>query len=44
MPCKQAALSKGALLGKPGGGSFTRIFERKKKCISGFIFFDPEGI
>jgi hypothetical protein len=27
-----------------GGGSFTETFERKRKCLSGFLFFDPEEI
>jgi hypothetical protein len=26
------------------GGSFTGTFERKRKCISGFLFLDPEVI
>jgi hypothetical protein len=29
---------------KPGGGSFTGTFERKRKCISGLLFLDPEDI
>jgi hypothetical protein len=29
---------------EPGGGSFTETFERKRKSISGFLFFDPENI
>jgi hypothetical protein len=26
-----------------GGGSFTRTFERKRDCISGFLFLGPRG-
>jgi len=31
-------------VGEPGGGSYTGTFERKRKCISGFLFLDPEDI
>jgi hypothetical protein len=31
-------------VGEPGRGSFTGTFERKRKCISGFLFLDPEDI
>jgi len=30
--------------GEPVGGLFTGTFERKRKCISGFLFLDPEDI
>jgi hypothetical protein len=33
VPCKQASLSIGALLGKLEGGSFAGTFERKEKYI-----------
>ena len=43
--CKVApVLSIGALLGEPEGDPFTGTFERKRKCISGFLFLDPEDI
>jgi len=42
-PCKQAALSLGALL-----GNLERVhllgLERKSKCIYGFLCLDPEDI
>jgi len=31
-------------VGEPGEGSFTGTFERKRKCISGFLFLDAEDI
>jgi hypothetical protein len=31
-------------VGEPGGGSFTGTFERERKCISGFVFLDPEDV
>jgi hypothetical protein len=31
-------------VGEPGMGSLTGTSERKRKCISGFLFFDPEDI
>jgi len=31
-------------VGEPGGGSFSGTLERKRKCISGFLFLDPEDI
>jgi len=37
-------LSIGALLGEHEGDPFTGTFERKRKCISGFLFLDPEDI
>jgi hypothetical protein len=37
-PCKRAALSVGALLGKLEGVNFTGTSERKRKCISAFLF------
>jgi len=30
-------------VGEPGGGSFTGTYERKRKCISGFLFLGPRG-
>ena len=30
--------------GEPGGGSFTGTFEKKRECISGFLFIDPDDI
>jgi hypothetical protein len=42
-PCKRAALSIRALLGETEGGSFTGTFERKGKCISGFLFLGSRG-
>jgi len=32
------------LVGTPGKGSFTGTCERKRKCVSGFLFLDPEDI
>jgi hypothetical protein len=43
-PCKRAALSIGALFGETRGGSFNGTSERKRKCVSGFLFWDPEDI
>ena len=37
-----SALLRGPV-GEPGGGSFTGTFERKRKCISGFLFLGPRG-
>jgi hypothetical protein len=34
----------GALMGNLERGSFTGTFERKRKCISGSLFLDPEDI
>ena len=42
MSCKQVPLSKGALLGGTGGGSFAGIFERKEKVYLG-SFLGPRG-
>jgi len=30
-------------VGEPARGSFTGIFERKRKSISGFLFLGPKG-
>jgi hypothetical protein len=38
-----SSLHRGAV-GETGGGSFTGTFERRRKCISGFLFLDPEDI
>jgi hypothetical protein len=38
-PCKRAALYIGALLGNLEGVHLLGLFERKIKCISGFLFF-----
>jgi len=43
-PVKLAALSIGTLLGKLEGVHFTGNFETERKCISGFLFLDPEDI
>jgi hypothetical protein len=40
---KRAALSIGALLENLEGGSFTGTFERKRECISGFLFLGRRG-
>jgi len=40
-PCKLAAFSIGALLGKLEGVLLIGLL-REKKCISGFLFLDPE--
>jgi len=42
-PVNGNTLHKGPF-GEPGGDSFTGTFERKRKCISGFLFLDPEEI
>jgi len=34
----------GVLLRKLEGGSFAGTFERKRRCISEFLFLDPEDI
>jgi len=31
-------------VGEPGGASLTGTFERKRKCVSGFLFLDLEDI
>ena len=43
MPCKRAAVSIGALLENMEGVRLLRL-ERKRQCISGFLFLDPEDI
>jgi hypothetical protein len=30
-------------VGEPGGGSFSRTFERKKECVSALLFLGPRG-
>ena len=42
-PLTGSSLHRGPV-GKLGGGSFTGTFERKEKCISGFLFLDPGDI
>jgi hypothetical protein len=39
----QISLHRGTV-GEPGGVPSTGTFETKRKCISGFLFFDPEDI
>jgi hypothetical protein len=38
-----SSLHRGAI-GETGGGSFTGTFERKIKCVSEFLFLEPEDI
>jgi hypothetical protein len=33
----------GSSIGVPGGDLFTGTFERKRDCISGFLFLGPRG-
>jgi len=40
---EQLSLHRGPV-GEPGGCLFTGTFERKRKCISGFLFMHPEDI
>jgi len=37
-----SSLHRGPLV-ETGGDLFTGTFERKRKCLSGFLFLDPRG-
>jgi len=43
-PCKRAALCIGALLWNLEGVRSLELFDTKRKCISRFLFLDPEDI
>jgi hypothetical protein len=43
-PCERAALSLGTLFGNLEGVRLPGLLKKKRKCVSGFLFLDPEGI